>query len=990
AIDANNYGVKLNITVEVIDDVPLVTGGTSATLDGGGVYDFTSSGEFSATFGADGPMLNADGAYMVGVSYWATGSLATALTLLPDVALKATGETESVYTRYGELILWWDAATDTVKYTYEGQRGDLSDTETINVGVYDNDGDLGTDSFTITLGDVIPGVVIPLDEAGLPFGSGSAGHGSSVGSDTVSGQLPADITGITWDISSITSIRADGNLDGTYSTVTWTQSNGVLTGSCEGAVVMVITPFFVNDVFTGEISAELTRPLQHSGGLEDDWLEIRADYTQTDGTTTLKGNIAVPVKDDAPFGNTASGIGADHQVTVYEGGQRVESVVMALDFSSSMGSGVSGTSLVRWEIELESMLKLAEAYIDNGITANFTIIGFSSTAYLSPSLTEISAEDLVALFKPLYDANNFDGMRSLVTGTPSTIGSGTNFVNPTNQIMAILGDLDSKVSTKYTEKTVYFMTDGQADAPTAWITWIADRLDDYTVYSVGMGTSISSTNQQTLVNITGGDRSHFFMVSDLTELTQTLVETVEPVTGNALLGIGSADVTTLTTVNVNGLDYALSNLDSSTGLRATNDVYLGDGNIVRMVFYSDGTYRLWSQNVPNDITVNIQFSGTDADGDTRTSEMAELLIKDYKPMAYDKAYALESKASAVVEGNIMRDASVAGEYDEVGDNAGIGNIRYGNTSYSFTNQDTITINTPWGTLEINRWGGFEATINNAGAFNNRDTFQYQLVDRDNDWSDWATVVVGTLPIVAQDNIGVDSVQGESQLLGRFTGTMESEGWYSFGGNTSVTTPTSSTSNFTQPPTHDALTLYQDTRYMTITSTSRIDDANKMLMFGTSDKNQIVTLLQSMGINVTGTGNVGAGLTPYGSDTYGTYVHKTFTASGGQVIFDWAFGGTVNRSASEVDADAAMWFLRDSSGKLVDSGLLSQVSQVGGTHASSGVVVIDVPDTLVNQAYTLYIGVLQLGTEWYSYPDLWVGTVVAYDPYFHFKGNYLTD
>ncbi|MDL2330322.1 type I secretion C-terminal target domain-containing protein, partial [Desulfosarcina sp. OttesenSCG-928-A07] len=962
-------------------------------------YDFSSSGEFLPIFGADGPMLNAGGAYMVSVSYSTTGSQATtAPVTLPDIALRTTGETETVSTLHGELTLWWDAATDTVKYTYEGQRGRLSDTETISVGVYDSDGDLGSDDFTITLGDVIPDTIIQLDEAGLSFGSGSAGHGPSIASDTVSGQLSSTMTDITWDTSSITSVRADGNLDGTYSQVTWTQNNGVLTGSCEGAVVMVVTPVFVNGVFTGEIAAELTRPLQHSGGLENDWLDIRADYTQTDGTTSLSGSMVVQVKDDAPFGNTPNGIGADHQVTVYEGGQRVESVVIAVDLSGSMDSLVAGSSnphtgrrMMRWEVELEALLKLAEAYIDNGITANFTVIGFASTAYLSPRLTEISAEDLVALLKPMYDANNFRGMCTLIEGgTFGAVGNGTNFVNPTNQIMSILGNLDSKVSTKYTEKTVYFMTDGEASSPTAWNTWISDRLDDYTVYSVGMGTSIRAGDQQILVNIAGGDRSNFFMVSDLTKLTQTLIETIEPVTGNALLGIGSADVTTLTTVKVNGLDYALSNLDSSTGLRATNDVYLGPGDIVRMVFYSDGTYRLWSQNVPNDITVNIQFTGTDADGDTRVSEMAVLLIMDYKPMAYDKAYALESKVSSVVEGNVMRDSSVAGEYDAIGDTAGIGAILYKGTTHSFTGTsgDTTTINTAWGTLEINRWGGFEATIKNAGAFNNNDTFQYRLVDRDNDWSDWATVVVGTLPVVAQDNIGVDSVQGRTQLLGRFTGTMASESWYSFGGSTDVTS--SSDRYFTMPPTHTALTSYQDSRYMHIDSTSRITDANKLQVFGTSNKSQIVTLLQDMGINVTNTGNTGAGLTPYGNDTYGTYVHKTFTASGGQVIFDWSFGGTVNPSASEVDADAAMWFLRDSSGKLVDSGLLSQVSQVGGSHASSGVAVVDIPDTLVNQAYTLYIGVLQLGTEYYSYIDLWVGTVVAYDPSFHFKGNFLTD
>ena len=135
------------------------------------------------------------------------------------------------------------------------------------------------------------------------------------------------------------------------------------------------------------------------------------------------------------------------------------------------------------------------------------------------------------------------------------------------------------------------------------------------------------------------------------------------------------------------------------------------------------------------------------------------------------------------------------------------------------------------------------------------------------------------------------------------------------------------------------------------------------------KDAIENILKDAGVKANNTQEL------YGSKTAVDFdmnlLSREVSSSGGQISFDWSFkGGSGSR-----DNDAAFWTLKDASGKIISSGLLSQ-----GSTPTSGTTHIDLPASGSGEGkYVLTIGTINIGS--YSGvnqgadPTLVLGTIV---------------
>ena len=329
------------------------------------------------------------------------------------------------------------------------------------------------------------------------------------------------------------------------------------------------------------------------------------------------------------------------------------------------------------------------------------------------------------------------------------------------------------------------------------------------------------------------------------------------------------------------------------------------------------------------------------------------------------------------KGNVLTDASPDGLVDFVYDDTRLASFTYNNETRHFT-EDTpqLVFKTPDGELTINWNGDYYFKANDPG--NVAQKFQYTIQDAEAGNS--ATLLVQTMPPLVHSQIPEVNAQGQIEVLGVFDQALSQTGWAPNLGSalSNVRLPAS----FETPPSNEYLDAHSDSQYLRVTNACTMPAQQWATLLGDSQGHLALgSMLADMGAE----GNVWRSYAPKGS-----FVSTSFESSGGTVVFDWSFGG---RAQANLDCDASFWILKDSSGKVVDSGLISQLltnSSRAVYQYESGVCEISVPTSTSDETYTLTLGTIQMGIREYSYSQMYVGTVVHVQQDVLFTGNLLKD
>ncbi|MDL2330355.1 hypothetical protein LJC71_11560, partial [Desulfosarcina sp. OttesenSCG-928-A07] len=518
----------------------------------------------------------------------------------------------------------------------------------VKLEITDYDGDVVTSS-QLSL-ESAP-AVFSLHEAGLANGSSS---NSGLASDIIGLLDPTCPTPnqLSWDLSGVGGIKADGNLDDTYSTLTWSQSNGVLIGKAEGVDIIRITPEFKSGIFTGKVTAELLKPLEHGTGAQNEALEIPLKLTQKDifSGVQVQTDVTIIVKDDAP--SFKSGQTSYHMSTIPATAQ---DVLFVMDGSSSGASLQSGVMYMGHELQgfqgmLLSIGLLAQAYVESGIEAYFTLAPTGSLSYLSPGYIRISAEEVVSRFSPVLNAQDWDtfyteAMDLFMAVRPYTVYA-------TDYDMAAKAILDfANILPGNTDASVFWMCGSRHQVTSSWSNWQAvsqaggprSEMDIYGLAMVNGNLQASDTG--TLSNLIANANGTYMQLNGLQGLTDSLIDAAIPleVTGSMFTDLEmqpGADGMLLTTVKIGNTVYRVDEA-SPEGL-STGLITLPNG--ATLIVYADGRYVVNSARMTAALNTTIQLTVRDNDGDVVSSEELVFSLSSQKAKSLMGARSLSMDA----------------------------------------------------------------------------------------------------------------------------------------------------------------------------------------------------------------------------------------------------------------------------------------------------------------------------------------------------------
>lgn len=359
----------------------------------------------------------------------------------------------------------------------------------------------------------------------------------------------------------------------------------------------------------------------------------------------------------------------------------------------------------------------------------------------------------------------------------------------------------------------------------------------------------------------------------------------------------------------------------------------------------------------------------DIDGDEDT---AVLTVKWEPAKAYDNIAheALLDNGEMGFAGNVMQDPSIEGDVDFAHSITTLANVEYNGTVKTFSSTlQVVSFETEQGRLTID-WKGNYQFEPKAGISTSdiAQKFTYTLSEPD---SSPASLYVQKTNPLAQDNLAqVNTGFYSDYALGTFA---DAKGWSSICGNAQF--QQSLNRDFLRPNSHPVLEPYHDASYMRLDSTATIDGSTKNVIFNTQN---VADFIDTLGF----TQPVYNATAPEGS-----FVSTSFSSKGGELVFDWSFGGYYGNGSV---ASGAIWILQDSSGQVISSGKLAENSGTNYVY-NAGNTSITVPTTGSEQEYKLILGEINLGSSKNNEPShLYVGTVVLQEESYHFSGNVLND
>ncbi|MBN9580317.1 MAG: VWA domain-containing protein [Afipia sp.] len=622
-----------------------------------------------------------------------------------------TGVDTDIVTALGTLHLHADGT-----YTYTAKPNSVSAAGAVDHFVYtitDGDGDTSTTTLNITVTDVtLTGVnqIATVDEAALVTGSTPAST-----AETATGTLNVAGTGVTY--TAIHQTTAHGVFD--------LQSNGNWTYT-------LTSPYD-----SGNVSGANTVP-------GDSFT-----YTAKDAfNNTTTGTVSINVKDDIPKAS-------DQSKTVDENAAVNTNLLLILDTSGSMGSGsgstyASGvTNATKLDVLKAAVNELFEQYGNEG-NVTVRIVSFAGQGV-----------DRGGGWLTLEAAKN------IINGLSAS--GGTNYADAINDAMVAYGS-SGKQAGADVQNVAYFISDGAPDSgsgvgTTLQNTWESFlRTNDITSYALGIGANVT-TGPLDPVAYNGVTETQIpsQIVTDLSQLAQTLVGIATDVTGNLVTGgtpAGSfgADGGHIQSVTVAGETYAYDPTGAGSISGGTHGSFNTSTHVLTVSLADGGKFSVnmdsgaYTYTPPTVITSNfdvpVGFVLVDNDGDTAgktltihvnnadrdpivrddhvitnvgsTTSGASIVIPDYALLFNDKdpdGQAITiTGTSNVVDGTSATHAGVSVTF--VDNNSNGGSFTYTGSTTSPNGSDTgvVTINRQ-SSLTLNGTGLDEILIGRDGANN---------------------------------------------------------------------------------------------------------------------------------------------------------------------------------------------------------------------------------------------------------------------------------
>jgi VCBS repeat-containing protein len=392
----------------------------------------------------------------------------------------------------------------TLTYTVKADDGHTgSDTQTVTINITGtNDAPaVGTGSATVS-------------EEGLTNGiADSAGNTDTTNSVTASGTITAtdaDHDPLTYTFGQPGTVLKSGGV-----TVTWT---GVDTSTLVGKVgsTDIITVTIDN---TGHYVVTLQGPVDHANPGED-VKTLDVPVKVSDSHVTTPTTLSVAIEDDSPKASlVATSITPTDSKT---------NVMLILDLSGSMNDPSGLTGLSRLDVEKAAVNELLEQY-DNRGDVMVRLVTFSSTAsafgstWLSVAAAKTAIAGLTAGGNTFYDSG-------ISTAVSAFAASG-------------------KLSGPGTQNVSYFLSDGdptaghgiQSGQQTAWETFL--NTNKIISYGIGVGSGVSTTNLNPIAfdPAPGTQLADTpIVVTDLSQLSDTLAFSIPPISGAFVAGINGA------------------------------------------------------------------------------------------------------------------------------------------------------------------------------------------------------------------------------------------------------------------------------------------------------------------------------------------------------------------------------------------------------------------------------------------------------------------
>jgi len=516
--------------------------------------------------------------------------------------------------------------------------GDTTITYTIS------DGNGGTDSATvfITVNAVEHTPTITVDtgnidntndgvsEAGIATIGSHAGDGSNVAEGTFTVGDP-DGLGDIQSLSVAGTTFTIGTGVGEYPDLASIVGETVSTNNGEVAITG-----YNNGVFN--YTYTLTSPTDGSSTTDS------FDVSVSDGNESAGATVTFDIADDAP-------IAYDNAISLTEGttssGGGVTNILLMLDFSGSM----DGANLTAMKA---AVIELVTAYQDAG-GFNLKIVPFSG------DMDNTTASGLNTVFTDVASVTTW-----LNTVSSWDLGwSGTNYESAVDTAMSTWTSANIN-GADATNSIAYFISDGEpnsGDMSSVQSTWENYVDANFTkAIAIGMGAGAPSDTDLQMVahtpgGVTGNGDDEIYIVSNLDDLTDTLVGTVS--VPHVEMGSVITETGVLNLVDISGADdwadpkLASVSYDGVTyTFDSTHTTFTIETNAGSVTIDNQGNYSFTSlTDVANDITDSITYTVVDSDGSTAQAHLSVTTLDSSEVTAVgDTVTLVTTTTSTVTEG----------------------------------------------------------------------------------------------------------------------------------------------------------------------------------------------------------------------------------------------------------------------------------------------------------------------------------------------------